>query len=66
MGQRAGGAADGAPVADRTSTTRRSTATRRRSRSGARDADFSHDNDMMGVYAALGLHNGTELDPSNT
>lgn len=26
-------------------------------------ADFSHDNDMMGVYAALGLYNGTaELD----
>ncbi|OIW31692.1 3-phytase A [Coniochaeta ligniaria NRRL 30616] len=23
-------------------------------------ADFSHDNDMMGVYAALGLYNGTE------
>jgi hypothetical protein len=23
-------------------------------------ADFSHDNDMMGVYAALGLYNGTK------
>lgn len=23
-------------------------------------ADFSHDNDMMGIYAALGLYNGTE------
>lgn len=27
-------------------------------------ADFSHDNDMMGVYGALGLYNGTkDLDP---
>lgn len=27
-------------------------------------ADFSHDNDMMGVYAALGLYNGTQnLNP---
>lgn len=29
-------------------------------------ADFSHDNDMTAIFAALGLYNGTGLLPNNT
>ncbi|KAH8912155.1 3-phytase A [Coniochaeta sp. PMI_546] len=51
----------GLPVVDHTTTNATLDGDERTFPLGRRlYADFSHDNDMMGVYAALGLYNGTK------